>query len=150
MGAEGGGGWGLGVGGLFRRFDDSPSALSTLFISRNRNKAQAACMHSHTCARACIHTHVHACIPSLRSPRAPLSRGGDVAVYVSDIKQSSLPTSFYPALASVSVFMALSAVFHSTKTPNNSPLSHSVFPLLFCLIGPINYISLLKSLSALT
>ena len=34
-------------------------------------------------------------------------RGGDVAVYVFDINQPSLPTPFYSALVSISVFMAL-------------------------------------------
>ena len=55
------------------------------------------------------------------------SRGGDVAVDVFDIKQLSLPTPFNSLVVSVSVFMALSAVFHS----DNSPLSHSVFPVFF-------------------
>ena len=35
-------------------------------------------------------------------------------------------------LVSVSVFMTLSTVFHSMNSPNNSPLSHSVLPVL-CL-----------------
>ena len=43
------------------------------------------------------------------------SRGGDVAVYV---------------LVSLSVFMALSTVFHLINSPDNSPLSHSVLPVL--------------------
>ena len=33
-------------------------------------------------------------------------------------------------LVSVSVFMTLSTVFHSMNSPNNSPLSHSVLPVL--------------------
>ena len=53
---------------------------------------------------------------------------------------------FYSVLVSVSVFMALSTVFHSINSPENSPLSHSVLPVLFCLIGPFNYISLYESL----
>ena len=59
------------------------------------------------------------------------SRGGDVAIYVSDINQPSLHTPFYSVLVSVSVFMALSTVFHSINSPDNSPLSHSVLPVLF-------------------
>ena len=43
-----------------------------------------------------------------------------------DISQPSLPTPFYPVLVSVSVFVALSTVFHSINSPDNSPLSHSV------------------------
>ena len=60
-------------------------------------------------------------------------RGGDVAVYVFDINQPSLPHSFffYSVLVSISVFMALSAVFNSVNYPNNSLLSHSVLPVLF-------------------
>ena len=64
-------------------------------------------------------------------PASSPSRGGDVAVYVFDTNQPSLPTPFYSVLMSVSVFMALSTVFHSIKSPDNSPLSHSVLPVLF-------------------
>ena len=98
-------------------------------------------------------------------PTGSPSRGGDVAVYVSDINQLSFPTPFYSVLVSVSVFMALSSVFHSIKSPNNSPLvlsrditpsgclgsKHQLtltlfFKSYFCLIGPFNYISLYESL----
>ena len=61
------------------------------------------------------------------------SRGGDVAVYVVDIKQLSLPAPFHSVLVSVSVFMALSTVFDSIDSPDNSLLSHSVLPVLFLL-----------------
>ena len=37
---------------------------------------------------------------------------------------------FYSVLASISVFMALSSVFHSINSPGNSPLSLSVLPVL--------------------
>ena len=64
--------------------------------------------------------------------------------FVFDIKQPSLPT---PVLVSVSVFMALSTVFHSINSLDNPPLSHSVLPVLsLCLIGPFNYILLYESL----
>ena len=59
------------------------------------------------------------------------SCSGDVAVYVFDINQLSLPNPFSSVLVSVSVFMALSTVFHSINSPDNSPLSHSVVPVLF-------------------
>ena len=49
-------------------------------------------------------------------------------------------------LISVSVFMALSTIFHSINSPDNFPLSHSVLQSYFCLIGPFNYIYLSKSL----
>ena len=66
------------------------------------------------------------CVPA-DSP----SRGGDVAVHTLDISQLSLPTPFYSVPVSVSVFMALSSVFHSINSPDNSPLSHSVLRVLF-------------------
>ena len=62
-------------------------------------------------------------------PTGSLSRGGGVAVSVKDVNQLSLPTPFCSALVSVSVFIALSAVFHSINSPDNSPLSHSVLPV---------------------
>ena len=54
-------------------------------------------------------------------------------VYVSDINQPSVPTRFYSVLVSVSVFMALSTVFHFINSPDNFPLSHSVLPVLVLL-----------------
>ena len=59
------------------------------------------------------------------------SRGGDVTVYVPHINQPSLPIPFYSVLVSVSVFMALSIVFLSINSPDNSLLSHSVLLVLF-------------------
>ena len=64
-------------------------------------------------------------------PAGSPSRGGGVAAYVFDINQPSLPAHFYSVLVSVSVFMALPTVFHSINSPNTSPLSHSVLPVLF-------------------
>ena len=66
-------------------------------------------------------------------PAVSLSRGGDVTVYVKDKNQPSLPTPLYAVLVSISVFMALSAVFHSIASPDKSPFSHSVLPVLFLL-----------------
>ena len=60
------------------------------------------------------------------------SRGWDVLVYVFDINQPSSPTPFYSVLVSISVFMALSTVFPFINSPDNSPLPHSVHPVL-CL-----------------
>ena len=59
------------------------------------------------------------------------SSGGDVAVCALDINQPRLPTPFNSDLVSVSAIVALSTVFHSTNSPYNSPLSHSVLPVLF-------------------
>ena len=36
---------------------------------------------------------------------------------------------FFSVLLSVSVFMALSTVFHSRNSPENSPFPHSVLPV---------------------
>ena len=63
-------------------------------------------------------------------PRGSPSRGWDVAVYVYDIIQPSLPTPFHSVLESISDFMALSTVFHYINSPNNSLFSHSVLPVL--------------------
>ena len=67
-------------------------------------------------------------------PTGSPSRGGDVAVYVFDINQPSLPTPFYSVLVSIAslyFFVALSTVSHSiNKYPDNVPLSHSIFPFL--------------------
>ena len=62
--------------------------------------------------------------------RSP-SRGGDVTIYVSDITQPSLSTSFYSVLVSISAFKAFSTVFQSINSPDNSPLSQTVLPVLF-------------------
>ena len=59
------------------------------------------------------------------------SRGGDFAVYVFDINQLSLPTPFHSVLVSISVFIALSTVFPSINSSDNSPLSHSALPVVF-------------------
>ena len=85
-----------------------------------------------------------------REPTGSPSHGGDVAVYVLDINQPSLPTPFYSVLVSVFVFMALPTVFHSIKSPDNSPLSQSVLPVLFLHYWSFDpYVFLLKSPSAL-
>ena len=78
-------------------------------------------------------------------PTGSPSCGGDAAVPVFDINQPNLPTPFHSVLASISVFMALSTVFHSIHSPDNSPFSHSVLPgHIFSLIDPFSYISLMK------
>ena len=71
-------------------------------------------------------------------PTGSPSHGGDVAVYVFDINQPSLPTPFYFVLVSASVFMALSTVFHSINSSDNSLLSDSVLPVLFLPCWPFH------------
>ena len=68
------------------------------------------------------------------------SRGGDVTVDVVNINQPNVPTPFYSVLVFLFVCMALSTVFHSVNLPDNSTFSHSVLRVIFCLIGPFNYI----------
>ena len=51
--------------------------------------------------------------------------------FMSNINHPSLPAPFYSVLVSISVFMALSTALHSIKSPDNSPLSHSVLLVLF-------------------
>ena len=51
--------------------------------------------------------------------------------FMSDINQPSLPTPLYSVLVFISVYVALSTVFHTINSPDNSPLSHSVLPVLF-------------------
>ena len=59
------------------------------------------------------------CTVSTGSP----SRGGDAAVYVKDMNQPSVLTPFYSVLVPISVFLALSTVFHSINYPENSASS---------------------------
>ena len=68
------------------------------------------------------------------SPRGLTFPNGDVTVYVKGINKLSLPTPFYSFLVSVSVFMALSTVFHSINSPDNSPFSHSVLVVSSALL----------------
>ena len=71
-------------------------------------------------------------------------------VAVSVFWHTSLFTPFYSALVSVSVFMTLSTVFHSINSPNNSPFSHFVLPVLALPYWSFQlYISSGKSPSAL-
>ena len=82
-------------------------------------------------------------------PRAHLLVVG-MSWFTSDTNQQSLPTPFYFVLASISVFMAHSTVFHSINSPNNSPLSDSILPVLPLPYWSFQlYISLWKSPSAL-
>ena len=80
-------------------------------------------------------------------PAGSPPRGGDFMVYVFDIHQPSWPTSFDSVLVSISVFMALSNVFRSINSPDNSPFLHSVLPVLSLPYWSFQlYISLWESL----
>ena len=58
-------------------------------------------------------------------------RDGDFTVYLYDINQPSSPTPFSSVLVSVSVFMAFQLYFIPYNSPDNSPFSHAVLPVLF-------------------
>ena len=64
-----------------------------------------------------------------------------------DINQSSLPTPFNSVLVSVFVFMALSTVFHSINSPDNSPFSDSVLPVLSLVLLVLSTIYLFMKVS---
>ena len=72
--------------------------------------------------------HLGICI-MVPSPWAHLHMVGTLW-FMSDVNQLSLLTPFYSVLVSVSVYMALSIVFHSINSPDNSPFSHSVLVVL--------------------
>ena len=71
----------------------------------------------------------------------------DVAVYVFDINQTSLPTPFYSVLVSVSVFMALLTVFHSINSPDYSAFSLCSSGLISALLVFSLYLFMKVSLS---
>ena len=82
------------------------------------------------------------------SPQADLHVVG-MLQFMSDINQPSLPAPFYSDLVSISVFMALSTVFYSIHSPDNSPFSHSVlsvFSLPYWSFQLYNIISLYENL----
>ena len=94
--------------------------------------------------RVCSHKNILAAwskplIVPLTRPRGLIFRRRRCYGLMSDKNQPSLPTPFFfknSVLVSISVFMALSTVFHSTNSPDNSSFSHSVLPILsFCLIS---------------
>ena len=124
------------------------------------NQKRAACFHHiqygdvlvcSTQKPICLHRNLAAEIAvslppdsfSLQVPAGSPSRGGNVTVYVYDMNQPSLPAPLVQFLCVFSVFMALSTVFHSIDSPDNSPLSHSVLPVLSLPYGSFQlYVSL--------
>ena len=67
--------------------------------------------------------------------------------FMSDINQPSLPTAFYSVFVSISVFVALSTVFHSIHFSDNSPFSDSVIQVFSLPYSSFQlYISLYESL----
>ena len=83
------------------------------------------------------------------APKGSPSRGWDVRVYVWDLNHPSLPTPFYSLLVSISVFMALSTVFHSINSPDNSafsPCSSGLISMLLVLSAIYLFLKFLKVL----
>ena len=72
-------------------------------------------------------------LPCTGVPVGLPSHGGDVGACVFDLNQPSLPTPFCSFLVSFSVFTAISNVFHSINSSDNSLLPHSVLMVLFLL-----------------
>ena len=64
-------------------------------------------------------------------PSGSSSRGGNVTVYVGHKPTELAHSFFYFVLVCISLFMALSTVFHSINSPDSSPFFHSVLPVLF-------------------
>ena len=79
-------------------------------------------------------------LPLAVVPTGSLSSGGDAAVNFFDINQPSLITPFYSVLVSVSVFMALSAVFHFINSPDK------LSALSFCSSGLISAVLVLSTI----
>ena len=78
------------------------------------------------------------------------SRGGDVTLYVWHKPTKLAHSFFYSVLASISDFMAHSTIFHSINSPDKSPFSDSVLPVLSLPYWSFQlYISLWKFPSAL-
>ena len=88
-------------------------------------------------------------LSSLRVPTGSPLRGGNVAVYVFDINQQSLPTRFYSILVSVCLYGPFNCISFYEFSRQLSAFSPLFFRSYFCLIGPFNFISVRKSPSAL-
>ena len=143
------------------RFSNLPIPVPRLFFlfpTRTSKRVQSEALPLHQLNRfifpsdmTCPFSSLQ-CDPAITSSfsvttHSPL-HGGDVVLYVKEINQPSLPTPFYSVLVSVSVFMALSTVFHSINSPHNSPLSHSVLLILIPSYWPFQlYLSMKVSLS---
>ena len=101
------------------------------------------------CVVFVTHSHCSCLLPCL-SPRAYLHVVGMLRLMSLTQTNRTYPTPFYSVLVPVSIFLALSTVFHSIYSPNNSPFSHSVLSVLFLPHWSLQvYVSLGKSPSAL-
>ena len=88
--------------------------------------------------RVMVTTDQHYRVYASRGPPPRGPRGAHIYVVgmlrlISDINQPSLPISFFFFIlffCLISVFVALSTVFNSINSPENSPFFHSVLPVL--------------------
>ena len=85
--------------------------------------------HGHARLRVSLKSVTESVLPPFGSWRAHL-HVVETLRFVSDINRPNLPTPFCSVLVSISVFVALSTVFHSINSPDNSPFSHSVHVVL--------------------
>ena len=79
------------------------------------------------------------------------SRGGDVAVYVLDINQASLPTPFYSVLFLLFYYCVYFCLYASFNCISFHEISRQFSTFSLCtsrLIGPFNYISIHDSISS--
>ena len=79
-------------------------------------------------------------------PAGSPSRTGDVAVYVFDINQPSLPTPFYSVLGLFLSLWPFQLYFVPQILPATLCFLTQFFRPYFCLIGPFNYLSLYEIL----
>ena len=86
--------------------------------------------HGHARLRVSLKSVTESVLPPFGSWRAHL-HVVETLRFVSDINRPNLPTPFCSVLVSISVFVALSTVFLSQDSPDNSPLFHSVLLVLF-------------------
>ena len=98
-----------------------------------------------------IWTHLELnCLTCTLVPAGSSPRGGDVVVCVFWQKPSELGHSFLfcSCVYFFNFFIALSTVFHSINSPDNSQLPYSVLPVLIQpFFGPFSYISHYESLT---
>ena len=115
----------------------------------DRCRPQSALLHSRAECTAHVPLHVICCVCNCGSPWAHLHVVG-TSWFMSGINQPSLPTPAYSVLVSISVFMALSTVFRSINSRDNSPFSQAVLVVLTLPYWSSQiYLSLWKSPAAL-
>ena len=125
------------------------SVISTLLSLSTVTVSSSSVLSTHRHRLHQLQYHHHQCCPHTSSTRAYLHVVGMLR-FMSDINKPSLPIPFHFVLVSLYLFMALSTVFNSTNSSNNSPFSHYVLSVLSLPYWSFQlYTSLWKSPSAL-